>query len=65
MTGTTPTPFTPKTLGEYRDSCAPIFGEDSPQVKFFDKKIAESPKGRDEQVIQDPQQMFLLIVSLS
>lgn len=35
------------TLGNYRDLANAFFGEDSPQVKFLDEKIAESPNGRN------------------
>jgi hypothetical protein len=51
----------PGTLGEYRDLCAALGGEDCKAVEFLDKHIAESPQGRDDEVIQaDSQMRFLL-----
>jgi hypothetical protein len=52
----------PKTLGEYRDFCAAIDGEDSPAVKFFDEKIQR--EGREAKVLADETQMLMLIGSL-
>jgi hypothetical protein len=52
----------PKTLGDYRDLCAMLGGEDSKAVKFFDDKIAQ--QGRDEKVLADESQMLLLIGSM-
>lgn len=45
----------PATLGEYRDICAALGGEDCKAVAFLDKKIAE--EGRDERVIAPDLQM--------
>jgi len=51
----------PGTLGEYRDLCAALGGEDCKAVEFLDEKIAENPKGREDVVIQaDSQMRFLL-----
>ena len=52
------------TLGNYRDLASRVFGEDSPQVKFLDEKIAESPNGRAEEVIADEGQVLYLLVNL-
>ena len=52
----------PQTLGDYRDLCAVIAGEDSAAVKFFDDKIAT--QGRNEKVIAPESQMMFLIASL-
>lgn len=52
------------TLGNYRDLSAATFGENSPQVKFLDDKVAESPNGRDEEVIAPESQMLYLLVNL-
>lgn len=52
------------TLGNYRDLASAFFGEDSLQVKFLDDKIAESPNGRDEEVIAPESQMLYLLVNL-
>lgn len=52
------------TLGNYRDLANAFFGEDSPQVKFLDKKIDESPNGRDEEVIADEGQVLYLLAHL-
>jgi len=54
----------PATLGEYRDFCAALGGEDCKAVKFLDAKIAQ--QGRDELVIADDVQMrFLLLPMLT
>lgn len=53
-----------KTLGEYRDFCVTVAGEDSPATKFFDDKIKQGGKGRDELVIAHESQMLALIGSL-
>jgi hypothetical protein len=50
------------TLGDYREFCAIMFGDDSPATRFFDRKIAT--QGRDEKVVADESQMLLLIGSL-
>ena len=52
------------TLGNYRDLSAAFFGEDSPQVKFFDDKIAASTAGRDEEVIAAESQMVMMLGSM-
>ena len=52
------------TLGVYRDLVATILGEASPATKYLDEKIADSPKGRDEEVLADESQMLHLIKSL-
>ena len=49
------------TLGNYRDLSAAFFGEDSPQVKFFDDKIAVSTAGRDQEVIAAESQVLMLL----
>lgn len=50
----------PETLGEYRDLCAAL-NRDSEAVVFLDKKIAESPNGREEKVIAADSQMRHLL----
>lgn len=52
------------TLGNYKKLCETFFGKDSPQVKFIDTKIAESPNGVDEEVLADESQMIMLLASL-
>lgn len=37
----------PATLGEYRDICAAMGGEDCPAVKYLDKRIVINPFHRD------------------
>lgn len=55
----------PKTLGDYRDLCAALAGENSHAVKFFDDKIKQSiENGRDEKVIADESQMMFLVAEL-
>lgn len=52
------------TLGNYRDLSAAFFGENSPQVKFLDDKIANDPDGRNSEVIADEGQMIYLLGSM-
>lgn len=49
------------TLGNYK-KFAVIFGPKC--VKFFEEKIAESPNGENEEVIQDESQMMFLMASM-
>ena len=57
----------PSTLGEYRDLCVSVGGADCQAVSFLDKKITESPKGRDSTVfvsdLQMRQLLFPMLVS--
>lgn len=52
----------PETLGEYRDLCAAIGGEDCPAVKMLDEKIAD--QGRDEVVIIADSQMRMILMPM-
>lgn len=52
------------TLGFHRDMSAMVFGEDSKATKWLDEKIAESPKGRDEEVIADESQILAVLFQL-
>jgi hypothetical protein len=52
----------PGTLGEYRDLCAAIGGEQCRAVKFLDEKIAQ--QGRDMEVIADDSQMRFLLMPM-
>jgi hypothetical protein len=54
--------YDPKTLGDYRDLCVMLAGENSRAVKFFDDRIAV--QGCDEPVVADKTQMMYLIASL-
>jgi len=54
----------PATLGEYRDLCAALMGEDNAAVELLDKKIEDNPKGRDDEVIAADSQMRLLLMPL-
>jgi hypothetical protein len=54
----------PRTLGDYRDFCALLGEQGARATSFFDTKIAESKKGREEEVIAAESQMFFLISSL-
>jgi hypothetical protein len=54
----------PSTLETYRKIAMILGGEDSEAVRFFDKKIAESPNGPAEEVLADESQMVVLIVSM-
>lgn len=55
----------PSNLKTYRNIALILSGnKDSKAVKFFDKKIKESHKGEEEEVIQDENQMIYLIMNL-
>ena len=55
----------PSTLETYREIAWVLSGdEESEAVKFFDKKIAESPNVAQEVVVADERQMLYLIVSM-
>jgi hypothetical protein len=55
----------PGTLGEYRDMCAALGGEDCKAVAFLDLKIEAHPEtGRDEEVIAPDSQMRLLLMPM-
>ena len=53
------------TLGNYRDLSKLMFGENSPQVRFLDSKIASNPNGRDEEVVAEETQMMYLLFELT
>lgn len=52
------------TLGTYLKLCEVVFGKDSQQTRFIEKKISESPNGADEEVIAEESQMLYLLVNL-
>ncbi len=52
----------PETLGEYRDFCVALGGEDCRAVKFLDGKIAE--QGREEIVVAADSQMRMLLMPM-
>ena len=54
----------PGTLGEYREMCVTLGGQDCAAVKFLDGKIGESPKGRDEVVIAPDSQMRIALLPM-
>lgn len=51
----------PNTLGTWLKIATALAGSDSRAAKFFQDKIAESPHGEDEEVIQHESQMLLLV----
>lgn len=55
----------PSNLKTYREIalCLSGFDEKSEVVKFFDKKIAESLNGEEEEVIADERQMIYFIMN--
>lgn len=55
-------PSRDKTLGDYHDLAVALYGAESPQAAFFDKKIQE--QGADEIVIADESQMLYLLSAL-
>lgn len=52
------------TLGNWSDLTNAVFGKDSPQAKFWDKKIAEHKNGREEEVIAAESQVLMLLGSM-
>ena len=54
----------PSTLGSYLKLCSIFFGEESPQYKFIQGKVDESPNGLEEEVIADESQMLYLLQSM-
>lgn len=54
----------PETLGEYRNLCTAIGGENCRAVRFLDRKINESPHGCDEKVMQADSQVRMLLMPL-
>lgn len=52
----------PETLGEYRDLCAALAGEDNTAVELLDEKIAG--QGRDARVLTPDSQMRMLLMPL-
>ena len=55
----------PSTLGSYLKLCNLVFGADSPQTKFIQKKIDESPNKENEEVIVEENQMIYLLGNMS
>jgi hypothetical protein len=55
----------PSTLGEYRDLCSALGGEDCEAVEILDLKIAGSKGGRDEPVLADDDQFWRLFLPLT
>ena len=53
------------TLGNYRALASVVFGNDSAATKFLDARIAESPNGRNEEVIADEGQMIQLLFQMN
>ena len=54
----------PSTLGTYRYIAFLMTNDENSEiVQFFDKKIAESPNGENEEVIADESQMMFLIIN--
>jgi hypothetical protein len=53
------------TLGNYLKLATLFFGEESESVKFLKYKIAESPYGKNEEVIADESQMIYLLVEVN
>lgn len=54
----------PGTLGEYLDLCKSIGGPECRAVAFLNKKIEESPNGRDEEVIAPDSQMRMVLMPM-
>jgi len=52
------------TLGSYKKLTAIVLGEESAAVQYLNKKISESPKGENEEVLADESQMLLMLFSL-
>jgi len=54
----------PATLGEYRDLCAALGGEDCAAVAWLDAKIAQVPNGRGAHVIAPDSQVRAVLMPL-
>lgn len=54
--------ISPGTLGEYRDLCAALGGEDCRAVQWLDAKIRD--QGREAEVLADDSQMRLLLLPM-
>ena len=52
------------TLGNYLDLSNAVFGKDSLQSTFLEKKISEHSNGRDEEVVVAESQMLYLLMNL-
>ena len=52
----------PSTLGTYLVLCELVFGKDSSQASFIQRKINESPNGANEEVVADESQMLYLLM---
>jgi hypothetical protein len=48
----------PSTLENWLGLCHATFGKDAVPTKFIEKKIEESPNGKDEEVVADEQQLL-------
>ena len=53
-----------KTLGYHLQMATAVFRDNSAAVVFLKRKIAESPKGADEDVIADEGQMVYLLTQI-
>ena len=51
-----------QTLGYHRKNAAVVFGEESPAVKFLDKKIAE--QGEDAEIFTSEGQVIHLLMRI-
>lgn len=51
------------TLGAYLALTMAVMGE-GPATKYLEKKIAESPRGEEEEVIADERQMIHLLATI-
>lgn len=54
----------PETLGEYRDLCAALGGEDNAAVAFLDEKIEGDSERRNAVVMQPDSQMRALLMPM-
>lgn len=52
----------PETLGEYRELCAAIAGEDNEAVRYLDQKI--KAQGAEEKVVAPDEQMRALLIPM-
>jgi hypothetical protein len=52
------------TLWYHREMAAAVFGAESPAVKFLDKKIAESPNGKNEEVVVEESQVIQMLFAI-
>lgn len=55
----------PSTLGSYKALTDAVFGKESPQADYINKKIAESPNGELEEVVAHETQVLFILMGMT